>query len=94
VKAQLVAAIERNHQAYRQKAPRVPRKSGSRPDFSPRVASDKVLEFFIGCVFGRFGAIYVCIAKYASTYAHSRFVAFALIHCRVPFLKIVSLMLE
>src|SRR4249919_650860 len=47
VQLELVAAVQRDHQAERQEAAGVARKARPRPDLAPRVARDEVLELVV-----------------------------------------------
>src|SRR5579864_4104246 len=80
VHPEFIAAIERNHHRERYQAARISRKSRPRPDFSPGVARDEILERLVEGGFVLLRSFDMHIAKHRATNFHSRFVSFAITH--------------
>src|ERR1700751_4137197 len=80
VHPEFIVAVEGDHHPERYQAARVSRKSGPRPDFSPGVARDEILERLVegGSVLLR--SFDTHIAKHRAPHLHSRFVSFAITH--------------
>src|ERR1700749_2394925 len=75
-----VAAIEGDHHREGYEAARVARKSRPRPDFSPGVARDEILERLVEGGFVLLRSFDMHIAKHRAPHLHSRFVSFAITH--------------
>src|SRR5215472_6553454 len=77
---EFLRAIEGNGHAQRHEAPRMARKSRARPDFSPCVACDQVLERLGERIHPRKRLIHVLIAKHRPAHFESLRIAIAVVH--------------
>src|SRR5580658_4338898 len=80
VHTKFFAAIERDQHRKRQQAARMARKTGTRPDFAPRVARDQILKRLGERFRGRFGPVHMRVTQNCAAHFHSCGMTLTLVH--------------
>src|SRR5258708_15157322 len=81
---QFIRAIQRHYHGDRDQAACFSWQAGTRPDFSPGIAGNQVLERRIEFVLSGLCALHVGLAQHLFTYLHSFFVPLAIVHPCAP----------